>query len=85
MAIATTKSNLITKEMTTLERYSAVFDPIVKPTMRQSWNDSWKNWFCTQDTIEENLTPGKLKCKSFSKTLKIKIVEVNSNEVKESI
>ena len=64
MAIATTKTGPITDDMSTLERYAAVFDPIVKPSMKTSWDAKWKSWFCTQDTIEENLTPGKLKCKS---------------------
>ena len=63
MAIATTRTGPITAEMTTLQRYSAVFDSIVRPEMRDSWNAKWRNWFCTLDTVEENLTPGKLKCK----------------------
>ena len=63
MAIATSKTAQINSSMSTGERYAAVFDPIVKPEKRESWNSQWKQWFCTLDTIEENLTPGKLKCK----------------------
>ena len=63
MAIATTRTGPITEDMTTLQRYTAVFDSIVRPEMRDSWNKKWKDWFCTLNTVEENLTPGKLKCK----------------------
>ena len=62
MAIATTSTVPLTDEMTLEERYRAVFEPIVRPEMRQSWSENWKKWFCTTGTIEENLTPGKLKC-----------------------
>ena len=63
MALATTKTASITEDMSIEERYAAVFEPIVRPEMKASWNAKWKNWFCTTGTIEENLTPGKLKCK----------------------
>ena len=63
MALATTSTAPISDSMTTEERYRAVFDPIVRPSMRASWDRTWKQWFCTTNTIEENLTPGKLKCK----------------------
>ena len=63
MAIATTETLPITDDMTIGERYAAVFSPIVRPEMKASWDSQWKSWFCTLNTIEENLTPGKLKCK----------------------
>ena len=66
MAIATTRTAQFTENMTTEERYRAVFDPIIRPEMRTSWEQNWKKWFVTTNTIEDGLTPGKLKCKSNS-------------------
>ena len=63
MAIATTKTGALDPKMTIEERYRAVFEPIVRPEMKKSWDKTWKTWFCTTGTIEENLTPGKLKRK----------------------
>ena len=65
MAIVSSKTAPINAQMTIEEKYNAVFAPIVRPNMLASWNENWKKWFCTTGTIEENLTPGKLKCKSF--------------------
>ena len=62
MAIATTKTAALSENMTTEERYRAVFDPIVRPDKRNSWEQTWKDWFVTTNTIEDGLTPGKLKC-----------------------
>ena len=66
MAIATTRTAQFTEKMSTEERYRCVFDPIVRPEKRQSWKANWKKWFVTTNTIEDGLTPGKLKCKLFS-------------------
>ena len=63
MALATTKTRALCPEMTIEERYKAVFEPIVRPDMKDHWDKTWKTWFCTTGTIEENLTPGKLKRK----------------------
>ena len=63
MAIATTKTAQFTENMTTEERYRCVFDPIVRPEMRSSWEQNWKKWFVTTNTIEDGLYPGKLKRK----------------------
>ena len=63
MALVTSKTAELNDSMSIEERYTAVFEPIVRPNMRESWKQNWKKWFCTTGTIEENLTPGKLKCK----------------------
>ena len=63
MAIATTKTLPFTDEMTIEEKYRCVFDPIIRPDKRESWERNWKNWFVTTNTIEDGLKPGKLKCK----------------------
>ena len=65
MAIATTRTTEIRDSMTTEQKYRAVFDPIVRSEMVESWERNWKNWFVTTDTIEDGLTPGKLKCEKF--------------------
>ena len=48
MCLATTKTAPLTEGMSIEERYAAVFDPIVRPEKRDSWNAKWKNWFCTK-------------------------------------
>ena len=39
----------------------ALFDPIVKPQMRESWESKWKSWFTTTDSVIDKRTPGKMK------------------------
>ena len=65
MAIATTKTIPLEDGMSTEMRYRCVFDQIIRPDMRESWEENWKKWFVTTDTIEDGLTPGKLKCNMF--------------------
>ena len=51
----------MTEGMTPEEELRAVFDPIVKPEMRESWERNWKKWFVTLATVEDERFPGKLK------------------------
>ena len=39
----------------------ALFDPIVKPSMKKSWEKKWKSWFVTTNTVIDKRTPGKMK------------------------
>ena len=39
----------------------ALFDPIVKPSMKNSWERNWKSWFVTTNTVIDKRTPGKMK------------------------
>ena len=66
IAIATTKTATITDTMSKVDRFRCVFEPILRPEMRESWNKLWKSWFVTTNTIEDGLCPGKLKCKFLS-------------------
>ena len=68
IAIATTRTRDISDEMTPEQRYRAIFDPIVRPEKRSSWEANWKHWFVTSNTIEEGLKPGLLKRKLLSIT-----------------
>jgi len=73
MCLATTKSLSITDDSTEEEKLRAIFDPIVKPEMKESWERQWKTWFCTIDKCEpedrinyrkwaeDQREPGKLK------------------------
>ena len=61
MAIALTKSQPIRQNASRIEVYRAIFDPIVKPEMKKSWDDQFEQWFVVTDSIEESLVPGKLK------------------------
>ena len=59
MALALTKSGVDDKDPEKSLR--ALFDPIVKPSMKQSWEETWKSWFVTTDEIWDIRKPGKLK------------------------
>ena len=59
--IATTETRLITSNMTPEQKLRAVYDPIVKEEMRESWEKNWKSWFCTTNEVEDIRWPGKLK------------------------
>lgn len=39
----------------------SLFDPIVRPEMRESWESEWQSWIVTTDTVEDQRQPGKLK------------------------
>ena len=43
--------------------YRAIFDDLVKPEMRESWEANWKSWFVTTNEVTDQRTPGKLKSK----------------------
>ena len=61
MCLALTKSRNVQNDSEE-EIYRALFDPLVRPEMRQSWEASWKDWFCTTTETEDIRKPGKLKC-----------------------
>ena len=49
------------ESMTPEEKLRAVFDPIVRADMKESWEANWKSWFVTTNEIEDQRKPGKLK------------------------
>ena len=57
-----------TESMTPEEKLRAVFDPIVRDDMRESWEANWKSWFVTTNEIEDQRKPGKLKGTRFFNT-----------------
>ena len=62
MALALTRSG---PEMEDPEAsLRALFDPLVKPSKKASWEESWKSWFVTTNEIWDIRKPGKLKGKS---------------------
>ena len=61
MALATCRTDEELNGSTMEEKLRAVFDPIVKPEMRNHWEANWKKWFVTEDTVEDEKFPGKLK------------------------
>ena len=61
VCLATTSSRKINSGMSIEEEYRAIFDPIVKPEMRDSWEKNWKSWFVTTKAVEDQRFPGKLK------------------------
>ena len=50
-----------TDDMTTEEKLRALYDPIVRLEMRDSWESKWKDWFVTTDSVYDQRKPGKLK------------------------
>lgn len=61
MALALTKSN--PEGGNEEQQLRALFDPIVKPSMRESWERDWKDWFVTTNETWNIRKPGKLKGK----------------------
>ena len=65
MCLGLTKTRPLRPNMTREEEYRAIFDPIVKDEMRESWEETWKNWFVTTTEVEDERFPGKLKRRFF--------------------
>ena len=61
MCIATSKTLDFDSSMDLESQYRAIFDPIVRPEMRDSWEATWKSWFVTTNAVEDQRFPGKLK------------------------
>ena len=59
--LGVTKCRPRSDDMSTEDKLRAVFDPIVRPEMRDSWESQWKDWFVTTDSVIDQRTPGKLK------------------------
>ena len=50
------------KENRTIEEYHrAVFDPLVRPEMKTSWEKTWRDRFVLSEKIEDKRRPGLLK------------------------
>ena len=41
----------------------SVLLPVVKPEKRENFLTIWEKWFVTEDTVEDEKFPGKLKSK----------------------
>ena len=41
----------------------SVLLPVVKPDLKQDFLEIWQNWFVTEDSVEDEKCPGKLKSK----------------------
>ena len=61
------------------EYLRAIFDPLVVPEMRESWERNWKSWFVTTDEVLDQRTPGKLKGKAFQTYFIIWFTEFSPN------
>ena len=59
LALSETKGEITSDDKETQLR--ALFDPLVKPEMRESWESQWKLWFVTTSCVEDLRKPGKLK------------------------
>ena len=45
------------------EIIGSIFDPLIRPEMKQSWQEKYTDWFVVDQTVENQLKPGLLKCK----------------------
>lgn len=61
ICLALTRTRDVTND-TEEEKYRSLFDPIIRPEMKQSWENTWKNWICTTNETIDIRKPGKLKC-----------------------
>ena len=61
MCLALTKTNHSKINGNEEMFYRALFDPIVRPEKRESWEKSWRNWFVTTADVHDIRRPGKLK------------------------
>ena len=62
MCLALTRTNIPDTYSDCKEtQLRAIFDPIIKPSMKESWERQWKTWFITTDSVVDQRTPGKLK------------------------
>ena len=61
MCLGLSRTQPIPENATLEQYYRCLFDPLVRPEMRDSWESQWKSWFVTTDTIEDQRKPGKLK------------------------
>ena len=59
MALALTKSD--TEYENPEQNLRSLFDPLVKPSKKESWEATWKDWFVTTDEIWDIRKPGKPK------------------------
>ena len=61
MCLGLSRTQPIPENATLEQYYRCLFDPLVRPEMKDSWESQWKSWFVTTDTIEDQRKPGKLK------------------------
>ena len=43
------------------EKMRAILLPVIKPELVENFFEIWTDWFVTQDTIEDEKFPGKMK------------------------
>ena len=52
------------------EKIDAIFGPVIKPDKFCSWEEQYRNWFVHNESVQNQLKPGLLKCK-FKTKIKI--------------
>ena len=61
MCLGLSQTRPIEPNMNLEQYHRAIFDDLVKPSMKQSWEATWRQWFVTTDQVEDERLPGKLK------------------------
>ena len=66
MALALSETNIAASYSDDKEtQLRALFDPLIKPEMKESWENQWTTWFVASSTVPDLRKPGKLKGKIF--------------------
>ena len=61
MCLALTETNTDCCSDNKETQLRALFDPLIKPEMRESWENQWSSWFVTTNAVPDLRKPGKLK------------------------
>ena len=64
MVLAFTDSKL-PKNESRREKMLSIFLPVIKSGMEKEFLSIWKRWFVTEDTVDDEKFPGKLKSRIF--------------------
>ena len=65
MCLGVSRTQPIPEDATPEQYYRCLFDPLVRPDKKDSWESQWRSWFVTTDDIEDQREPGKLKSTFF--------------------
>lgn len=77
MVLGLSRTKPISEDATLEEYYRSLFDPLVKPEMRESWEAKWKDWICTTTAVEDQRKPGKFKSKFHTVAYRTPIYTLN--------
>ena len=60
----------------------SVLLPVIKPNLKNEFLSIWDKWFVTEDTVEDEKYPGKLKSKIYIKIWTEYLVNIHCKNIK---